>query len=108
MKTAAATTALGMFISQKNISTSSATNGTILYIYIGALATLVASYLARERGSNEPEQSIARVNALEEFIRECKAFTTDYGDSSGKEFDARINRLRRRFEEILGNLDANG
>jgi hypothetical protein len=75
-------------------------------LYIGALATLVASYLARARGSNEPELSITRTKDLEQFIRECRSFQLDHGHLSGPEFDPELIRLRRRFEELLGN--ANG
>ena len=77
----------------------------IIFI-IGALATLVASYLARARGSNEPELSITRTKDLEQFIRECRSFQLDYGHLSGHEHDPEVFRLRRRFEELLGN--ANG
>jgi SMODS and SLOG-associating 2TM effector domain len=76
------------------------------YSYIGALATLVASYLARARGSNEPELSITRTKDLEQFIRECRSFILDYGHVSGHEYDSELIGFRRRFEELLGN--ANG
>ncbi|KAF8063364.1 hypothetical protein FPV67DRAFT_1629880 [Lyophyllum atratum] len=70
---------------------------------LGALATLVASYLARARGSNEPELSITRVKDLEQFIRECEAFKMDQGHNLGSKFDAELEGLRHRFEELLGN-----
>lgn len=70
------------------------------------MATLVASYLARSRGSNEPELSITRVKDLEQFIRECQAFQMDNGHVIGDEFDDKLAEKRRRFEELLGN--ANG
>jgi len=66
----------------------------------------VASYLARARGSNEPELSITRVKDLEQFIRECKAFQMDVGHLTGSDHDAKLHSLRDRFEELLGN--ANG
>ncbi|KAF8910300.1 hypothetical protein CPB85DRAFT_1435391 [Mucidula mucida] len=72
----------------------------------GGISTMVASYLARARGSNEPELSITRVKDLEQFIRECKAFQMDHGHCAGNEFDSNLDSLRRRFEELLGN--ANG
>lgn len=72
----------------------------------GALATLVASYLARARGSNEPELSITRVKDLEQFIRECESFKLDHGTTTGNEHDQELENKRRRFEELLGN--ANG
>ena len=72
----------------------------------GGFATLVASYLARARGSNEPELSIARVKDLEQFIRECEAFKMDHGHDAGGKYDAHLLHFRKRFEELLGN--ANG
>jgi hypothetical protein len=72
----------------------------------GGLSTVVASYLARARGSNEPELSITRVKDLEQFLRECKAFSMDHGQTLGNEYDAQLDGLRQRFEELLGN--ANG
>ncbi|KAF8805338.1 hypothetical protein BYT27DRAFT_7258449 [Phlegmacium glaucopus] len=73
---------------------------------LGALATLVASYLARARGSNEPELSITRNKDLDQFIRECQSFKLDHGHVLGTEFDDVLIGFRRRFEELLGN--ANG
>ncbi|KAJ7034665.1 hypothetical protein C8F04DRAFT_1100558 [Mycena alexandri] len=73
---------------------------------LGGLSTLVASYLARARGSNEPELSITRSKDLDQFIRECEIFILDHGHSIGNERDSELNTLRDRFEELLGN--ANG
>jgi hypothetical protein len=73
---------------------------------LGALATLVASYLARVRGSNEPELSITRTKDLEQFIRECRSFLLDHGHIHGTSLDQELNGFRRKFEELLGN--ANG
>ncbi|KAF9011673.1 hypothetical protein BDZ89DRAFT_1077547 [Hymenopellis radicata] len=73
---------------------------------VSGISTMVASYLARARGSNEPELSITRVKDLEQFIRECQAFQMDHGHCAGNEFDSDLELLRRRFEELLGN--ANG
>ncbi|GLB40751.1 hypothetical protein LshimejAT787_0806220 [Lyophyllum shimeji] len=70
---------------------------------LGGLSTLVASYLARARGSNEPELSITRVKDLEQFIRECQAFIMDNGHVLTGEYDAELFRFRSRFEELLGN-----
>jgi hypothetical protein len=63
----------------------------------------VASYLARARGSKEPELSITRVKDLDMFIRECEAFETDCGHHDGPEYDDKLNQLRRKFEELLGH-----
>jgi len=73
---------------------------------LGGLSTVVASYLARMRGSNEPELSITRVKDLEQFIRECEAFKLDNGHATGDKFSRELDRFRARFEELLGN--ANG
>lgn len=81
----------------------------VLSFVIGGLATLVASYLARARGSGEPELSITRVKDLEQFLRECRAFQLDHAHEYGTPengLDFRLAELRRRFEELLGN--ANG
>lgn len=73
---------------------------------LGGFSTVVASYLARARGSNEPELSITRVKDLEQFIRECESFKLDHGHAMGDKFDKELERYRGRFEELLGN--ANG
>jgi hypothetical protein len=77
--------------------------GSLLNFYIGALATLVASYLARARGSNEPEVSVTRAKNLDQFIRECRAFQMDHGHVTGNEFDDDLIGFRHKFEELLGN-----
>lgn len=69
----------------------------------GGLSTIVASYLARTRGSNEPELSIIRVKDLDQFIRECQAFILDSGHLDGHEHDEKVIAFRGRFEELLGN-----
>jgi len=72
---------------------------------LGGLATVAASYLARARGSGEPENSVIRIKDLEHFIRDCEAFTMDYGHFLGDKHDGRLLALRSRFEELLGNAD---
>jgi len=76
---------------------------SIMTSILGGLGTIVASYLARARGSNEPELSNARMKDLQKFIRECDAFVQDHGFSHGGEFDLRIDGLRREYEQLLGN-----
>lgn len=63
----------------------------------------MASYLARARGSNEPELSITRVKDLEQFIRECKNFVEDFGEDVSNKYQPVVDRFRERFEGILGN-----
>ncbi|KAL0948203.1 hypothetical protein HGRIS_010810 [Hohenbuehelia grisea] len=77
---------------------------SIMTSILGGLSTLVASYLARARGSNEPELSITRVKDLEHFIRECEAFKMDHGHKIGDDYlDRQLSSLRQRFEDLLGN-----
>ncbi|KAI9059412.1 hypothetical protein FKP32DRAFT_1761018 [Trametes sanguinea] len=70
---------------------------------LGGMSTLAASYLAKARGSGEPEVSYIRLRDLESFIRDCEAYTLDKGNYAGPEYDNRVERYRRRFEEIMGN-----
>ena len=78
-----------------------------MYLFCkGALATLVASYLARARGSNEPTRSITRTEDLQHFIRQCEQceiFQMDHGNEMGDRFNAELEGFRTHFEELLGN-----
>ncbi|KAK0470655.1 hypothetical protein IW261DRAFT_1406490 [Armillaria novae-zelandiae] len=88
---------------------SAATSGkqtSIAISIIGGISTMVASYLARARGSNEPQLSITRVKDLEQFIRKCEAFKMDHGHEIGQGCDPQLDTFRRQYEELLGN--ANG
>ncbi|KAG2743823.1 hypothetical protein P692DRAFT_20896109 [Suillus brevipes Sb2] len=91
------------------ISAASSGKQTSIGISIlGGASTLVASYLARTRGSSEPELSITRVKDLDQFLRDCLAFEMDHGHeygTPGDRLNARLDQLRRRFEELLGNAD---
>ncbi|KAH9477598.1 hypothetical protein JR316_0009820 [Psilocybe cubensis] len=80
---------------------------TLIYIiYKGGLSTIVASYLARSRGSNEPENSKAKVKELDHFIRECQAFELDHGHEVGDELQNILLDKRRQLEVLLGNTSA--
>ncbi|KAJ2929887.1 hypothetical protein H1R20_g7208, partial [Candolleomyces eurysporus] len=70
---------------------------------LGGLTTMIAGYLARTRGSNEPELSTSRVKDLDKYIREATAFILDHGDSDDPTHDERIHNFRMDFEELLGN-----
>ncbi|RPD56811.1 hypothetical protein L226DRAFT_538281 [Lentinus tigrinus ALCF2SS1-7] len=70
---------------------------------LGGMSTLAASYLAKARGSGEPEDSTRKAQDLKSFIRDCEAFKLDHGHKIGPDHDDMINRYRRRFEEIMGN-----
>lgn len=73
---------------------------------LGGLSTLVASYLARMRGSGEPEVSLARTKDLSHFIRNVEAFQQDYGMLTDHSQDEKLNEFRRRFEELLGSRNS--
>lgn len=72
---------------------------------LGGISTIVASFLARIRGTNEPELSIQRVKDLQVFERELEAYIKDYGEESGPEHDRKVREFRRKFEYLLGNGD---
>ncbi|KAI0317339.1 hypothetical protein OF83DRAFT_1045915, partial [Amylostereum chailletii] len=78
-------------------------NASITISILGGASTLAASYLARARGSGEPEVSALRVQALEHFLREAKAFQLDRGHAVGNEYDAELEGFRRGLEGLLSN-----
>lgn len=73
---------------------------------LGGLSTLVASYLARMRGSREPELSLTRTKDLDHFIRDAEAFQLDHGMVTDSSKDQDLETFRHRFEELLGNNNA--
>lgn len=48
---------------------------------LGGLSTVLASYLAKARGSGEPESSTIRMRELNTFLREINTFVLDHGSS---------------------------
>ncbi|KAH9170009.1 hypothetical protein EDB89DRAFT_2230957 [Lactarius sanguifluus] len=91
----ALTTALGAALSGKNTS--------VAISILGGASTFVASYLARMRGSNEPQTSLLRAKALSHFLREIHAFALDHGHEVGREWDDKVNGFRLGLENMLGN-----
>ncbi|KAI9436402.1 hypothetical protein BJY52DRAFT_1158895 [Lactarius psammicola] len=91
----ALTTALGAALSGKNTA--------VAISILGGASTILASYLARMRSSNEPEGSRLRENALNHFLREIKGFQMDHGHDVGREWDERIKGFRLGLENMLGN-----
>lgn len=67
------------------------------------MSTLAASYLAKTRGTGEPEASQAMVQELESFVRDCKACMLDRGHHVGEAHDELVQSFRDRLEQILGN-----
>jgi len=97
----AMTTALPAVVKVKQIA--------VAVSVLGGLTTIVASYLARVRGSNEPALSLARCKDLEQFIREAKAFEKDNGHLQGSILEHnRLNGFRKRLEELLRNTNVEG
>ena len=72
---------------------------------LGSLATLVASYLARTRGSSEPETSLLREQALNNFIRRLRSFILDVGWQDGH--DQVVENFRNELERLLNPSDPN-
>jgi len=70
---------------------------------LGGASTLVASYMARTKGSNEPQLSLIRSQALDQFLREVNAFVLDHGHEVGNKWDDKINGFRFGLERLLGN-----
>lgn len=70
---------------------------------LGGASTLVASYLARTKGTNEPQASRSRARALDHFLREIEAFDLDHGHEMGDKWDEKIIGFRLGLESILGN-----
>ncbi|KAG1724077.1 uncharacterized protein EDB91DRAFT_1062992, partial [Suillus paluster] len=69
----------------------------------------ISCFLSRStRGSNEPQLSITRAKDPEQFLRECGTFNMDHEDeyvTPGEPLNNRLEELRQRFEERLGNAD---
>ncbi|KDQ12359.1 hypothetical protein BOTBODRAFT_67551 [Botryobasidium botryosum FD-172 SS1] len=75
-------------------------NTSIMTSILGAFSTIIASFLARARGTNEPERSKAHSNNLQKYIRDLEAFILDFGRESGEEYDQKIAEFRDTFEEL--------
>ncbi|KAG6840894.1 hypothetical protein C0991_003418, partial [Blastosporella zonata] len=94
---------LGSLTTGLAAATTTGRQAAIATTILGGMSTLTAAYLARARGSHEPELSITRVKDLEQYIREADAFQMDHGHVITNEHDDQLFRFRERFEELLGN-----
>ncbi|KAI0300701.1 hypothetical protein B0F90DRAFT_399958 [Multifurca ochricompacta] len=75
---------------------------------LGSLSTLVASYLARTRGSSEPESSLLREQALSNYIRQLNAYILDHGSEIGNEHDhKKVEQFRKGLEQLLSASNPN-
>uniref|UniRef100_A0A8H7XL39 SMODS and SLOG-associating 2TM effector domain-containing protein n=1 Tax=Psilocybe cubensis TaxID=181762 RepID=A0A8H7XL39_PSICU len=97
---------LGSLTTGLSAVATSGRSAAIQTTILGGLSTIVASYLARSRGSNEPENSKAKVKELDHFIRECQAFELDHGHEVGDELQNILLDKRRQLEVLLGNTSA--
>ena len=79
--------------------------GSYIKLNAGCTSTILASYIARIRGTGEPELSMLCTNELDHFLRECNAFVIEHGSEHRRpENDARIDALRERFETVLRSM----
>ncbi|KAH8827168.1 hypothetical protein DL96DRAFT_1605764 [Flagelloscypha sp. PMI_526] len=69
----------------------------------GGFATVVATMLAKLKGMGEPETSKERHKDISSFIRDCKAYQTDFGPAPSEEHKEAMDDFRGRLEELLGN-----
>ncbi|KAI0030030.1 hypothetical protein K488DRAFT_18988, partial [Vararia minispora EC-137] len=91
----ALTTGLGAALSGNSSS------APLVISILGGTSTILASYLARARGSGEPERSALRVHSLEHFLRRVQAFCDDHGEEDGH--NEQLRSFRIELEELLGN-----
>ncbi|KAF9647706.1 hypothetical protein BDM02DRAFT_2511407 [Thelephora ganbajun] len=68
---------------------------------LGGISTILASYLAKVRGSGEPELSTIRTRELNSFLREVEGFLVDHGEETGTDQDDKIATFREQFESII-------
>ncbi|EJD45119.1 hypothetical protein AURDEDRAFT_114195 [Auricularia subglabra TFB-10046 SS5] len=79
---------------------------SIMTSVLGAFSTIIGSFLARMRGTSEPDLSKSRAKGYERFLRACEAFLVDFGDDAAREHIDKINAFRQEFEELEGSANA--
>jgi len=67
---------------------------------LGAMNTIISSFLVRVRASQEPERSTAHAESLGRYCRELEAFMDDEGGSYDRKWDADIKRFRGEFDRL--------
>jgi hypothetical protein len=73
--------------------------------FSGGVQTALASYLAKNRGSNEPAASKARAKNLGNYLWDVEAFLLDHGHEPGIEHDDTVKKYRDRLGEIKNEGD---
>jgi len=69
------------------VTSGSGTAFSIGTLVLGTASTAVAGYVARARGTGEPDLSVKRQGDIDKFLRKCQAMIYDY------EYDTKILRL---------------
>ena len=64
---------------------------------------MAASYLAKARGSGEPERSSQLARDMENYVRDLKAFVLDHGHKLGDDLSDHVEEYRQQFEALLGH-----
>jgi len=54
----------------------------MLMCFAGAFSTIIGSFLARMRGSAEPDLSKSRAKGFDKFVRTLEAYIVDFGDGA--------------------------
>ncbi|KAF9777899.1 hypothetical protein BJ322DRAFT_517364 [Thelephora terrestris] len=97
--------AIGLQVIVGALTTGVAASGTVhigaVVAALGGTSTILASYLAKVRGSGEPEFSTIRARELNTFLREVETFLLDHGDEIGSDYDDQVTSFRERFEMII-------
>jgi hypothetical protein len=75
------------------------TSETTIYS-TGAISTVIASFLAKARGGNEPQQSQSHAKALELFLRDVRMFDLDHGDDRTHDYDDKIDEFRKQLDDL--------
>jgi len=75
---------------------------------LGAFSTIIASFLARMRGTGEPDRSKASARGFDRYVRACDAYLVDHADEPGRDpaHMERIKGFREEFEQLEGSLNA--
>jgi len=67
---------------------------------MGAINTVISSFLVRVRGTREPERSKTHAENLEKFIRELESFMLDEGQSRDRKWDDKVWKFRTEFDRL--------
>ncbi|KAF8525831.1 hypothetical protein BU17DRAFT_62393 [Hysterangium stoloniferum] len=83
-----------------NSDTNYSKNAQIGVSAMGAINTVISSFLVRVRGTREPERSKTHAENLEKFIRQLNSFILDEGNSRDRKWDDEVTRYRSEFDRL--------